>query len=266
MYISSRPVNLTRLPSLPTTDILDKTAFAIHETMKRKASRQLSPRGEGEDDGTQIASLVTEIDPDGNLQMNFVDRNGGQLRGLLVSKHTLRLSSPVFRTMLADDSPFHESRDKTTTKNGIQVIHFEDDDVASMEILMNAIHLQNHRVPVTLTFTQLEKLAIICDKYDIRCFGPWAEMWSRPHLDKSCASHARALFVATVFRLADWFVSLTKDLILGTTLSSEGELLMADSSRFREGVPQSILGKMEKAYITSATKVLQIGSLKEGRR
>ena len=227
--------------------------------MKRKASKQLSPRGEGEGGSTQVASLVTEIDPDGNLQMDFVDRtddNGGQLRGLLVSKHTLRLSSPVFRTMLADDSPFYESRDKTTTKNGIQVIHFEDDDVASMEILMYALHLQNHRVTVALTITQLEELAIVCDKYDIRCLGPWAEMWSRPHLDKSCASHARALFVATVFRLADWFVLLTKDLILGTTLSSEGELLMADSSRFREGVPQSILGKIEKTYITSATKVL----------
>ncbi len=215
--------------------------------MKRKASKQLSKRGEGEGDGTQVASLVTEIDPGGNLQMDFVDRtndNDGQLRGLLVSKHTLRLSSPVFRRMLADDSGFHESRNKTTNKDGIQVIHFEEDDVASMEILMNAIHLQNHRVPITLTITQLEELAIVCDKYDIRCLEPWAEMWSRPYLDDGCSSLTRLLFVATVFSLADWFVSLTRGLIVRTTLSSEGELLLDDSSRFREGVPQSILGKM----------------------
>ena len=256
MYISSRPSNfLTRLPSQPTTLFLAKTVSAIHEMMKRKASKQLSKRGEGEGEreggSTQVASLVTEIDPDGNLQMDFVDRmngNGGQLRGLLVSKHTLRLSSPVFRTMLADDSPFHESRNKTTNKNGIQVIHFEEDDVASMEILMNAIHLQNHKVPIVLTISQLEELAIACDKYDIRCLGPWAEIWSRPHLTSSYPGFTRKLFVATVFRLADWFVRLTKALILRTTSSTEGDLLLDDSGRFREGVPQSILGKMQENY------------------
>ena len=220
--------------------------------MKRKASKQLSKGGEGEGSSTQVASLVTEIDPGGNLQMDFVDRTNddrGQLRGLLVSNHTLRLSSPVFRIMLADDSPFQESGNRTTNKNGIQVIRFEEDEVASMEILMNAIHLQNHRVPITLSMTQLEELAIVCDKYDIRCLGPWAEMWSRPYLNKSCSSLTRQLFVATVFSLADWFVCLTKDLIVRTTLSSEGELLLDDSSRFREGVPDSILGKMQETYI-----------------
>lgn len=151
--------------------------------MKRKASKQLSKRGEGEGSSTQVASLVTEIDPYGDLQMDFKDRtndNGGQFRGLLVSKHTLRLSSPVFRTMLADDSPFQESRNKTMNENGNQVIRLEDDDVVSMEILMNAIHLQNHKVPTSLTIAQLEELAIVCDKYDIRCLGPWAGMWSQP--------------------------------------------------------------------------------------
>lgn len=206
----------------------------------------------GEDVSRQVASSVTEIDPDGDLQMDFVvrtDDNDGQLRGLLVSKHTLRLSSPVFRTMLADDSPFHESRSKTTNLDGIQVVQFEDDDVAPMEILMNAIHVQNHRVPMFLTIMQFEELAIVCDKYDIRCLGPWAEIWAKHHLDENCTSPARPLFIATVFRLADWFLRLTKDLILKTRLSSEGELLLDHSSHFREGVPQSILGKMPETYI-----------------
>ncbi len=220
--------------------------------MKRKARKQLSKEGEDEGGSTKVASLCTEIDPDGDLQMDFADstkENPGQLRGLLVSKHTLRLSSPVFRTMLADDSPFHESGNKTTNKDGIQVIYFEDDDVASMEILMNAIHLQHHKVPMNLTIKQLERLAVVCDKYDIRCLGPWAEMWSKPHVDNCYRAHGRQLFIATVFRLADWFVGLTENLILDTTLSSEGELLLDDSSRFREGVPQSVLGKMQEPYI-----------------
>ena len=219
--------------------------------MKRKASKQLSKRGEDDVASIQVASLVTEIDPDGDLQMDFVDRTNDsrdQLRGLLVSRHTLRLSSPVFRTMLADDSPFHESRDRTTNKNGLQVIRFEDDDVASMEILMNAIHLQNHRVPINLTMAQFEELAIVCDKYDIRCLGPWAETWSKGHLYYNCSGLTRELFIATVFTLAEWFVQITKELILDTTLSSDGELLLDDNSRFREGVPQSILGKMQEVF------------------
>ena len=227
--------------------------------MKRKASKQLSKRAKGKDGSTQVASLVTEIDPDGDLQMDFVDRtddSGGQLHGLQVSKHILRLSSPVFRTMLADDSPFLESRNKTTNKNGIQVIYFEEDDLASMEILMNAIHLQDHRVPITLEIAQLEELAVVCDKYDIRCLERWAERWSQPYLYQGCTGLASPLFVAMVFRLADWFVHLTKDLILCTTSSSEGELLLEDSSRFREGVPQSILGKMQGNTLKIATKVL----------
>ena len=281
------------------------SAFFLHAIMKRKDSQELSTEGteevaeEGED--RQVASSVTVIDPDGDLQMDFVvltdnnlvssddnlvrtnddvvrpddnlvrtnddvvrpndslvrtnddvvrpDENDGQLRGLLVNKHTLRLSSPVFKTMLADDSPFHESRSKTTNRDGIQVIRFEDDDMATMKILMNAIHLQNHKVPMFVTITQFEELAIVCDKYDIRCLGPWAEIWSKHHLDQDCSSLPRPLFIASVFKLADWFVRLTRDLILKTTSSSEGELLLEYSSHFREGVPQSILGKIQRNYI-----------------
>ena len=267
--------------------------------MKRKASQELSKKGtedvaeevakkvaeEGED--RQVAASVTVIDPDGDLQMDFVvltndnlvptdgnlvrtnddvnptddnlvrtnddvvptDENDGQLRGLLVNKHILRLSSPVFRKMLADDSPFYESRSKTTNGDGIQVVRLEDDDMPTMEILMNAIHIQNHKVPKFVTITQFEELAIVCDKYDICCLGPWAEIWSKHHLDQDCSSTPKPLFIASVFKLADWFVRLTKDLILKTTSSRKGELLLEYSSHFREGVPQSILSKMQGTNI-----------------
>ena len=238
---------------------LKSSTSASHPTLKRKAIQEL-PRdgmeevGEG-GEGRQFASSVTALDPHGDLQMDFVirtndnevrpDDNDGQLRGLLVNKHTLRLSSTVFQTMLADDSPFH----KTTNRDGIQVITLEDDDMAAMEILMDAIHYNNHKVPMPVTITQFEELAILCDKYDIRCLGPWAEIWVKNHLNQDCSSRARPLFIASVFKLADWFLFLTKDLILRTTLSSEGELLLEHSSHFREGVSHSILGKMRGTSI-----------------
>ena len=42
---------------------------------------------------------------------------------------------------------------------------------------------------------------------------------------------------------------LTKNLILEIASSSEGELLLEYSIHFREGIPQSILGKMQGTYI-----------------
>ena len=240
----------------------NSSTSATHANMKRKASQELSKEGteevgEGGERG-RVASSVIEIDPHGDLQLDFVirtndnvvrpDDNDGQLHGLLVNKHTLRLSSPVFRTMLADDSPFR----KTTNRDGIQVIKLEDDDMAAMEVLMYAIHLRSNKVPMAVTITHFEELAIVCDKYDIRCLGPWAEIWSEQHLNQDCSSLPkplpglpRPLFIASVFQLADWFVRLTKDLILKTTSSSEGELLLEYSSHFREGVRRSILGKMQ---------------------
>ena len=51
---------------------------AIHATMKRKASQELSKEGmeevAEEVEGRQVASSVTEIDSDGDLQMDFVVR------------------------------------------------------------------------------------------------------------------------------------------------------------------------------------------------
>ena len=37
---------------------------------------------------------------------------------------------------------------ETTNWDGIRAIQFEDDYLATMEIFMNAIHLQNHKVPL----------------------------------------------------------------------------------------------------------------------
>ena len=47
---------------------------------------------------------------------------------------------------------------ETTNRDGIQLIQFENDDLATMEIVMNAIHLQNHKVPMIprLTWDEID--------------------------------------------------------------------------------------------------------------
>lgn len=133
--------------------------------MKRKA-KGVASRGS---EKRQSISTTTKIDPDGDLLMNLPMNGDFSAAGLLVSRHTLCLSSAVFRAMLGPNSKFKESDSTTTTfEDGIQVITLEDDDFQTMEIIMNAIHLQSHLVPRKVTFQQLDDIAILCDKYDLR--------------------------------------------------------------------------------------------------
>lgn len=208
--------------------------------MKRKASAELLRT----DKKVEIASSVTATDPNGDLQIDF-KKDGAPnkpLVSLLVNKHTLSLASPVFRTMLADNSPFRRSTQKN--KAGNEVICWKDDDPTCMQIILNAIHLQGHRVPQHVSFEQLDQIAVLCDKYDLgRSLGSWGHLWARPYLGEiEDGGYARLLFIATVFKLADIFTEASKHVIMNATME-EGELVIEDDPKdFKEGVPDYILG------------------------
>lgn len=110
-------------------------------------------------DESRFADQVTTIDSDGDLQMDFVDAgkippkplttlptDNAPSSGLLVNKHTLCMASEVFRKMLAKDSPFLEIHDAKLNDDGVQVIRFEEDEIAPMQIIMDAIHLNGNKV------------------------------------------------------------------------------------------------------------------------
>lgn len=119
--------------------------------MKRKASNQLAKMIEKK---RKIASVVTPIVSDGDLQLDFI-QDLAQPLGLLVSHKLLCIASPVFKAMLGDDSRFSESTTKTLNANGVQVVRLGHDNYTMMEIIMNVIHLQGRKVPPTLLFPQL---------------------------------------------------------------------------------------------------------------
>jgi len=203
--------------------------------MKRKASRDPCEL----EDEVQIASNVAIIDPDGDLQMDF-DKNG-ELVGLLANKQILRLASPVFRTLLAKDSPFQESACRLTNKNGVQVIQFKDDEPSTMQIVMNVIHLQDHRVPRSIPFDQLNKIAELCDKYDLeKGLQSCGQMWTKPYLEHLEGGNVdRLLFIATALKLVDLFPPITKYIVMNARLMETGKLAMTGMGKvdFTEGVP-----------------------------
>lgn len=78
-----------------------------------------------------------------------------------------------------------ESSSKTAEKDMVQKISFPDDDYASMETIMNILHHQGHKVPVSVSTHDLYMCAKSCDKYDLSgSLGPWAERWSQEYIEK----------------------------------------------------------------------------------
>ncbi len=208
--------------------------------MKRKASKTPLKAVVEE---PPIATLVTPIVSEGDLQLDFT-KDLSQPLGLLVSRHTLCLSSPVFKAMFSNDSPWCDSANRTLNADGIQVFRLEDDDIASMEIIMNIIHLQCRKIPRVLLFPQLDSCASLCDKYDLEgCLGGWPDIWMRPYLDRSTEpGFGRWLFISSIFKEEDIFAKITRHLALNTTLSDAGELLYQGDNSFSEGMPASTLG------------------------
>lgn len=209
--------------------------------MKRKASKELLKTAEEE---AEVASIVVPIIPNGDLQLDFT-KDLAQPIGLLVNRNILCIASPVFKAMLGDDSRFRDTMPKTMNADGTEVISLEDDDFATMEILMNIVHLQGHKVPSIVSFLRLDLCARLCDKYDLgRSLGGWPEIWMKPHLPiVEIEGYERWLFISLIFRQSSAFAAITRCLVLNTTLSDTGELLCRGSSSFSEGVSGSVIGE-----------------------
>lgn len=216
------------------------------EMRKRKASSDLSRT---KNKKPEVADSVTIIDGDGDLQIDLTD-DWGNLQGLLVNRHVLRLASPVFAAMFAKDSPFEESRNRVTNDNSVQVVKFEDDDFGAMCIIMNVIHFQGHRVPRELPLNGLDIIASLCDKYDLSShLGPWGHLWAKQFLQEGAHGHCnRLLRISVAMKLPEEYTFITRHLIQYATLSDKGTLKIGDESidgdsDFTEAVPDYILGE-----------------------
>ena len=204
---------------------------------------------------TEVADKATikveVIDEDGDLLIKF-DKKDGQSRQryLRVSRHTLCLSSKVFKAMLSDNSPFLEgasNSNKGTALDGTPSVKLMDDDYNAMLILMNVIHLKGSSVPQCVPFPLLDALAVSCDKYDMRAsLGPWPGVWARRYFENfEQAGRERLLFIATAFQFGDVLPAISEHLMFTSKLAKgSGELVGPEGDEFIEGVPDTFLGTL----------------------
>ncbi|OAP54365.1 hypothetical protein AYL99_11466 [Fonsecaea erecta] len=97
-----------------------------------------------------------DIDPVGDL---VIEIDHERLR---ISSKVLSLASPVFNVMLR--SGFKEGNVQTTDDSP-RVIPLPEDDLEAFKLVCRVIHFQLDHIPQELKIESLEKLALVCDKY-----------------------------------------------------------------------------------------------------
>lgn len=178
------------------------------------------------------------IDPHGDVKL-ILDE--GTLR---VSRIALRRNSSVFRAMLDKNSKFWEASDDAIGIDQLRNIPLREDNFNAMKIVMRIVHQQNDQVPTEVTFDQLDNIAVVCDKYDLReCLMPWSLLWSQPYYENIEQDYfERWLFISIVFRNESAFTRITKYLILETTLLPNS--LTVHDIDVEEGIPCEIIRKL----------------------
>ncbi|EPS43609.1 hypothetical protein H072_2406 [Dactylellina haptotyla CBS 200.50] len=148
--------------------------------------------------------------------------NGNEIHYYLASSQILSLVSPVWRKGLDPDSPFKK---KIIKYNGreITVLDLEDNDQESLAMILRCSHFQMDRIPSTLSFERLKRLAIVCDKYDCaKVFKPWFDGWlARWENDILTPGHEDWLFIAKVFESTNFVTELISLLIENSSSLSE---------------------------------------------
>ena len=211
--------------------------------VKRKRDEPMSLASRDE---APVDMITTIIDPDGDLNLIFRDGDGHSRKKMLVSRHTLCLSSKVFKAMLGVNSQFREATNPTISPDGIQEINLEGDDFQAMTVVMSVIHLQHRNTPKFTTFEQLHEIALICDKYDLtESLGLWPGFWAAQfHTQIEKKGFHGWLLIATVFRQDEAFARITKHIILTSIVDSEtGDLVTPEGWELDEGVHPTIMGK-----------------------
>ena len=204
----------------------------------------------------QPAAQSCTIDLDGDLWMQL---SGGRI---LVCRKVLRLSSKVFNAMLGSPK-FGESVNPSFANDGIQEAFFPDDDYESMRIVAHIIHLQSDLVPQSLPFHHISKLAILCDKYDLRqSLGPWPDIWMKEFQTPPDNTWFECLLIAAVFRRDGLFYAVTDHLIRNTFIDAFGTLSMSREATFSEALPTKIIGTVP---LGTQSSLLTIGREHQSR-
>ncbi|KAL6715639.1 hypothetical protein ACLMJK_006600 [Lecanora helva] len=121
--------------------------------------------------------LSNDADPTGDLLLLVgpsVGLNPSQNGSIRVSSKVLSLASPVFATMMSPKFAEGQNAGKNDW-----TISPPDDDPEAMSVICSVIHFVD--VASEVSFSILEKIATICDKYDFaKAIKGWSESALQP--------------------------------------------------------------------------------------
>ena len=173
------------------------------------------------------------LDVDGDVRLIVSSADNNQ-KNFLVSSAALRMASVKWRALL-----------NSMNSQSPAEIEFSDDDLCTIEIILQIAHLRFDNLPTSLDFTDLLNLAITCHKYEVvGLVGPFLRSWAWPWSPVFQESgYEQWLFIAWVFGYQDTFETLTDHLAATTRSNSEGDCLTPDGILSNDRMPRLIVGK-----------------------
>ena len=154
------------------------------------------------------------FDPHGDLhlQLSSGEDEHAETTILIVSSKASTLASPVFDRML--NSSFKEGLAKATESKF--ALALPEDNLEAMTIICQALHM-NHLVSDHLTSSLLEKIAVLCNKYDCtKALLAHGRVWIRNGLDSNPGpcDLDRLLFTAYLLDIPETFAKVAWELVL----------------------------------------------------
>ena len=218
--------------------------------------------GSQEDDGsitlnesidTELSTVAStvQIHPNPDLHLITVTTE------FHVLSTALRLSSPVFKTMLDPNSPFVEGQSLAGGGGGEPAkITLPEDDPDALEIILNIIHHRGNLIPKKLKSSMMYEVAVLGDKYDmVGCLQGWGLLWlgnwlnKKKSVEKLGKKARNILVVAWAFKDEEMIENVTKWLIPNVQHFGDpkGELSLYEGasnvySMKIDGMPDRILG------------------------
>lgn len=177
----------------------------------------------------------------------FLDLSGGlklvigaahKQTTVMVSPKALCLASPVWRAMLNPASGFQEATSVERT------VSFPEDDPETFVLLLQICHLNFSNVPQFLTYRELTKIAILCDKYDtVALVRPWVSTWQQNHILLAERDGFEGwLFISWTFGNRAVFESVFTRLVQESTSCERGKLITSSGTRVETDMPPGIIG------------------------
>ena len=135
-------------------------------------------------------------DPEGDVR--FIIGNSEFTKVLRVSSKVLSLASPVFKALF---SPKFSEGTALSISQAVPEIRLPDDDPEAMQLILHILH-HGKNAPGILRIELLEKVAVLCDKYDIvKIFAAWSDLWLQGRIESATDEDewVRIMGVSSVF-------------------------------------------------------------------